>query len=156
MKKYERIQIIRDGLRRFNRRAGVLKSDPYGIGLSLSQSSALVDLERLGPLRSNDVVRLLNLEKSSVSRLISVLVEKRLITVKPDQKDGRLKVLSLAANGKKVVDLIHRQSNESVEEVFIFLNDKDQEEIASAFLKLSIAVDAASQRSLDPIGHLNV
>lgn len=153
MKKLEKIQLVRDGLRRFNRYAGVLKSDPYGIGLSLSQSSALVDLDRLGPLRSNDVVKLLNLEKSSVSRLISVLSQKRLITVKPDPSDGRLNILALTASGNKVVRLIHKKSNESIEVVLKFLNDREQKEIAQAFAKLSKAVESAGQRALDPVSY---
>ena len=145
MNEHERIRVIRDGLRRFNRRAGVLKSNPYGIGLSLSQSSALVDLERLGPQRSNDFVRLLNLEKSSVSRLASALVQKRLVIIKADKTDGRIKILSLTANGKKAVALIHQRSNKSVEEVFEFLSVREQEEIALAFEKLANAEKAISQ-----------
>src|SRR5689334_17863309 len=95
------VQIVRESLRRFNRRAGVLKSDPYGIDLSLSQSSALVDIARFGALRPNDLVRLLNLEKSSISRLITVLEDKGLVTADEDPHDGRSKLLKLTKAGRK-------------------------------------------------------
>jgi DNA-binding MarR family transcriptional regulator len=144
--KSSQVQSIREALRRFNRHAGVLKSDPYGIGLSLSQSSALVDLARLGPLKANELVRLLKLEKSSVSRLMSVLSDAGLIQVKSDPSDGRVKVLNLTAAGRKLAGVINKVSNRSVLEVFSVLGAREQAELVSAFEKLRTAVEAFETR----------
>jgi len=141
MQNHEKIKTVRDGLRRFNRRAGVLKSDPYGIGLSLSQSSALVDIDRFGNLSSSQLVQLLNLEKSSVSRLVAVLVEKKYIEVKSDSLDARIKNLILTKEGKKAVKTINDVSNETVEDVFKLLSPHDRENVARVFQKISLAVE---------------
>ena len=143
------VQLVREALRRFNRRVGVLKSDPYGIGLSLSQGSALVDIGRFEALKPNDLVRLLRLDKSSVSRMIDVLVEKKLVVISHDPSDGRSKNLTLTSSGKKAVKVINEALDRSVSEVFEHLDAKDQKTLVIAFKKLAGAVDQADK---DPIG----
>lgn len=139
------VELIRESLRRFNRRAGVLKSDPYKIGLSLSQSSALVDIERFGTLKSNDLVRLLHLDKSTVSRMLEGLQEKKLITVSDNPTDRRSRNLTLTISGKKAVKTIHEASNKSVTDVLCFLDRNEQKALALAFKSLQKAVELADQ-----------
>lgn len=110
-------EIFREALRVINRRAGVLKSDPYEIGLSLTQGSALVDIGRYGPLKPNDLVRLLHLEKSSVSRLLKGLGDKGFILIGDNKGDGRSKMISLTRSGQKAVEAINRQSNALVSQI---------------------------------------
>ena len=141
------VALIRDALRKFNRRAGVLKSDPYGIGLSLSQSSALVDVGRFGKLKSNDLVRLLRLEKSTVSRLVDVLIEKKLVVVSEDPKDGRSNILTLTLGGRKAVHTINDLSNKSVTEILGHLDLRKQKSLVAAFEILGRAVDDADRDS---------
>jgi len=141
MKDANRIRVVRDGLRRFNRRAGVLKSDPYELSLSLSQSSALIDISRFNELRVYELVDLLHLEKSSVSRLVTVLEERGFIKAKDNPTDGRSKVLVLTEAGKKAVDQINDISNKAVTELFQKLNIKDQKLIATAFEKIAKVVE---------------
>lgn len=138
-----RVQSVRNGLRTFNRWAGVLNPDPYGLGLSLSQCGALVDLERFGSLRPAALASLLKLDRSTVSRLISVLLDKRFIAVSESAEDKRGKVISLTQKGQKALAEIHRISNESITSAFRFLDNKDQEEVSRAFDKLSHAVTQA-------------
>ena len=152
MKRSEQVELVRESLRRFNRRAGVLKADPYGIGLSLSQCSALVDIGRTGTLKANDLVRLLNLEKSSVSRLLAVLGKSGLITVTAAPDDGRSKLLKLTTAGKEKVEIINRASNNSVIEAFEFLSRKERDEVVSAFVVLSKAVSKVDRpKSTTPV-----
>jgi DNA-binding MarR family transcriptional regulator len=132
---------VREALRRFNRHAGVLKSDPYGIGLSLSQASALVDMDRFGQLQPNDLVRLLNLEKSSVSRLILVLEDKKLVRITDHPKDGRAKIIEITKAGKKCVDIINRVMDSTVSNAFRYLKPSERAEVVRALMKLADAVD---------------
>jgi len=124
-----------------------LKSDPYGIGLSLSQSSALVDIGRFGKLKPNDLARLLRLNKFSVSRMVDVLHENKLINVSDDPADGRSKFLALTAGGKKAVVTINEVANRSVTDVLNYLDLKDQRALAIAFESLGVAVDIADRAS---------
>ncbi|MGE0633590.1 MAG: MarR family winged helix-turn-helix transcriptional regulator [Pseudobdellovibrionaceae bacterium] len=143
MTKAEKIKQVRDALRVFNREAGVLKADPYGIGLPLSQASALIDIERFGSLRPNDLVQLLKLEKSSVSRLISVLEDKDFIAISDDKKDRRSKTLSLTNKGRRAVQTINEASNNLVARTLELLSAQEQKEIVDALAKMARAVDSA-------------
>jgi DNA-binding MarR family transcriptional regulator len=141
MEKTKQIEVIRNGLRQFNRRAGILKSDPYGIGLSLSHCSALIDIERNGSIKPSALTELLLLEKSTVSRLLSNLEAKDLIRTMTDSKDARGKVLTLTSKGKKLVEIINEVSNESVLSVFKNLTSQEQQTIVNAFQLISKVID---------------
>jgi DNA-binding MarR family transcriptional regulator len=141
MEKDKQIETVRNGLRHFNRKAGVLKSDPYGIGLSLSHCSALIDIERHGTIKPNELTTLLLLDKSTVSRLLSNLVAKDLIRTSNDTDDGRGKVLTLTSKGKKLVEVINEVSNDSVLSVFKNLTPQEKQTVVTAFQLISKAID---------------
>jgi DNA-binding MarR family transcriptional regulator len=142
----KKVETIRTGLRKFNRWARVLSPDPYELGLSLSQSGALVDLQRFGDLRPANLAKLLKLDRSSVSRLIARLAGDKLITIENSDRDGRGKILRLAPKGITALEKINQKSNESVLKVFEFLSSSDQEAISKAFEKLAIAVEKAEEK----------
>lgn len=127
------IETVRNGLRVLNRKAGVLKADPYGIGLPLSHCSTLVDINRQGPMKPNELLPLLLLDKSTISRIISSLESKNLIKVSSDLNDGRGKVLTLTQKGKKLVEIINEVSNETVKEVFQYLSAKERQTVSEGF-----------------------
>jgi DNA-binding MarR family transcriptional regulator len=56
-------------------------------------------LEDTGPLRASDLVARLGLDKSTVSRQISTLVDLGLVDRAPDPVDGRAQVLTPSAEG---------------------------------------------------------
>lgn len=140
--KKEQVELIREALRRFNRKAGVLKSDPYGIGLSLSQASAIVDIEKNERLKPNDLVKLLNLEKSSISRLVAVLEKLNLIKIESDPNDGRSKILTLTQSGKKSAQIINRISDQSVTDVLKKLESRELQDVLRGFEKLIQVLEA--------------
>lgn len=127
------IETVRNGLRVLNRKAGVLKSDPYGIGLPLSHCSTLVDISRHGHIRPNQLIALLMLDKSTISRIIANLESKDLIKVTSDTEDARSKVLALTQKGKKLVEIINDVSNDTVRELFENLSPKERQMIAESF-----------------------
>jgi DNA-binding MarR family transcriptional regulator len=140
------IKTIRDGLRQLNRFAGVLKTDPYGVGLTLSQSSALVDLERFESLRPLELARHLQLEKSSISRLVEVLASKHFILISDDPNDRRSKMLRLTDKGKETVKKIHRISDQIIKDVLKYVPEKEHVEISQAFEKIIEAFKALESR----------
>jgi DNA-binding MarR family transcriptional regulator len=131
------VMIVREVFRQFNRKAVVLAADPYGIGLSLSQASALVDINRNGKLRPNELARMLNLDKSSVSRLIVVLKQARLVSLHEDPEDGRAKLVMLTEAGIRAAEKVNRISDDTVKAALGRVSAKDRDLIVSAFQKLS-------------------
>jgi DNA-binding MarR family transcriptional regulator len=66
--------------------------EPAALGL-------LALLQDEGPLRASDLVALLGLDKSTVSRQVTTLVELGLVDREPDPDDGRAQVLRPSATG---------------------------------------------------------
>jgi DNA-binding MarR family transcriptional regulator len=78
------------------RLAGELHRDLDGAAYGL-----LVLLDDAGPLRASDVVSRLGLDKSTVSRQVSSLVDLDLVDRAADPGDGRAQVLSISAEGHR-------------------------------------------------------
>ena len=71
-----------------------------------SAYAILVLLQDTGPLRAGDLVASLGLDKSTVSRQVSSLVELGLVDRAPDPVDGRAQVLSPSAEGSARLERI--------------------------------------------------
>ena len=76
------------------RLAGELHPDLDGAAYGL-----LALLNDAGPLRASDLVNLLDLDKSTVSRQVASLVDLGLVERAPDPADGRAQVLTPSAEG---------------------------------------------------------
>jgi DNA-binding MarR family transcriptional regulator len=77
-----------------SRLAGQLHPDLDGAAFGL-----LALLQDAGPLRASDLVSRLGLDKSTVSRQVSTLVDLGLVTREADPADGRAQVLRTSAEG---------------------------------------------------------
>lgn len=77
-----------------------------GTDLSPSAVHALIEIEK-GGLTARDLGGLLRLEKSSVSRMLRKLVASGDVSETADDADGRVKLLSLTAEGRARVAAIH-------------------------------------------------
>jgi len=141
------IRLVRDSFRLFNRWAGVLKSDPYGLELSLSQGSALVDIDRYGPLKPGALASLLKLEKSSVSRLVQILLSKKLVKLTDHDQDARAKLLILTSKGQAVVRTINRQADDSIEQVLRLISTAEREQLVKSLTRFTDAIEGVSRNS---------
>ncbi|MCF2523295.1 MarR family transcriptional regulator [Bradyrhizobium sp. G127] len=71
---------------------------PHGLGAT--QWYVLHQLTHLGPTMQRDLVRLLEIERATLSIIIGTLVRKRLVEQIPDAVDQRQKLLRLTQAGK--------------------------------------------------------
>ena len=75
---------------------------PYDLGST--QWYVLWQLAHVGPTRQSDLVRMLYIERASLSGIVATLVRKGLVDQVPDQVDQRQRLLQLTASGKKLWD----------------------------------------------------
>lgn len=85
--------------------------DPAALGL-------LALLQDAGPLRASDLVARLGLDKSTVSRQITGLVDLGLVDRTPDPADGRAQVLRPSAEGATRLERIRAARRARLEEDF--------------------------------------
>lgn len=101
------VEEIRAASRTMVRELGFMGGGDFaGTDLSPSAVHALIEIEK-GGVTARDLGARLRLEKSSVSRMLRKLVESRNVKEEAGEDDGRVKILSLTASGKKQVAAIH-------------------------------------------------
>ncbi|UTV41798.1 MarR family transcriptional regulator (plasmid) [Ensifer adhaerens] len=94
---------------------------PYDLGST--QWYALRHLFRDGPLAQSDLLKRLQVEKATLSGVISVLVRKGLVEQTTDPNDHRQKLLSITSAGRTLwenlpdpIDLIRKTAFEGIPE----------------------------------------
>ena len=73
---------------------------PYDLGST--QWYVLYRLANEGPTMQRDLVRLLQIERATLSGVVATLVRKGLVEQTPDSEDQRQRMLHLTASGKKL------------------------------------------------------
>lgn len=73
---------------------------PYDLGST--QWYVLYQLANEGPTMQRDLVRLLQIERATLSGIVATLVRKRLVEQMPDSEDQRQRMLRLTPSGKKL------------------------------------------------------
>jgi len=72
-----------------------------GLGLALPEARVLAVLGAHRPVSSNAIVQHTTMDKATVSRAVTRLLRRGLLTRKPDPRDGRLLVLDFSARGRR-------------------------------------------------------
>ncbi|MEX2323701.1 MAG: MarR family transcriptional regulator [Acidimicrobiia bacterium] len=78
-----------------------------GFDAGVAEAHALIELEH-GPLRQMELVDLLGLAKSTVSRVVSVMVERGWVARESSESDGRGVTLSLTDDGRDAANRLSR------------------------------------------------
>jgi DNA-binding MarR family transcriptional regulator/GNAT superfamily N-acetyltransferase len=107
---------IRRASRQLVRELGFMQPTLAGSGLPASAVHALIEIDLAGPLTAAQLATLLNLEKSSVSRMLAKLIAGGEIVEQPSPHDRRVKLLTLSERGRKSVAAIHAFGNRQVAE----------------------------------------
>jgi DNA-binding MarR family transcriptional regulator len=128
MQNIKAIEQFRQSSREMVRELGLLADEPY-YNLSLSFCHTLIELDLKGPLNQVDLIDVLRLNKSTVSRIIKKLIKFNLVTMTQAEEDQRYKLISLTKNGRKTVSEIHQSSNTQVRNAFVQLSKQEQESV---------------------------
>ncbi len=73
---------------------------PYGLGST--QWYVLYQLANVGPTMQRDLVNMLNIERATLSGVVTTLVRKGLIAQAPDSEDQRQRMLHITRAGSKL------------------------------------------------------
>lgn len=100
------IRQIRDASRRLVRELGFMQPTIAGTNLHASAVHALIEIGRRDAVTAADLSSILNLEKSSISRMLRKLVEAGEIAESASDQDGRAKPLTLTGQGRQTLAAI--------------------------------------------------
>jgi DNA-binding MarR family transcriptional regulator len=98
----------------FVRSFGLHKPDqtPCGQPVAVAEAHALMDLAAFGPMRQGELAVRLQLEKSTVSRLVRQMEAHRWIQRNSDRRDGRAVLIRLTRKGRDMASEIARAREE--------------------------------------------
>jgi DNA-binding MarR family transcriptional regulator len=75
---------------------------PCGEPVAVAEAHALMELAQVAPLSQNDLAARLQLEKSTVSRLVGILESRGWVVRARSAQDGRARELRLTAAGQQI------------------------------------------------------
>jgi DNA-binding MarR family transcriptional regulator len=117
-----------------------LKNETTCCGITLAQCHILLELENAGSMSIIDLSRVLELDKSTLSRTVDGLVGSELVerVINPD--DRRFMRISLTDKGRASAAAIDKMCNEYYLELFKLIPDGKQAQIIESLMLLGDAM----------------
>jgi DNA-binding MarR family transcriptional regulator len=143
--------VLRVSIQRFVRSFGLLSAaqTPCGVPLALSHAHALMallDRERQGECSTQqDLVRVLGVDKSNVTRLCSKMMEAGQVTQAPSRDDGRAWSVSLTAKGRRLSERVEEASRSRFDRLLAAVPPDDRAAVIRSLALLNDAVTATRQ-----------
>ena len=135
---------IRTASRDLVRQFGLMKQTVAGTDLTLSSVHAIIEIGRAGQLSSRELSEMLQLEKSTVSRLVKSLVARGELREQRANNDLRVKLLSLTGQGRKTLGDIDRYAEVQVSTALDRLNAASRQGVLRGLQDYSAALNDAS------------
>jgi len=128
-------------MRAFNRfytsLAGVLNRKFLNGKFSLPELRVLHAIYHAPRITANEIVPLLNIDKSYLSKIIIRFEKRKYLTKKVAPDDGRAYYLQLTAVGKKEFDMYDRLSDDYVMQILAQIPNRDCEVLVECMRKIS-------------------
>ena len=135
---------IRTASRDLVRQFGLMNQTVAGTDLTLSSVHAIIEIGRAGQLSSRELSQKLQLEKSTVSRLVKSLVAHGELRELRSSNDLRVKLLSLTRLGRKTLGNIDRYAETQVSTALDRLNADSRKGVLKGLQDYSAALNIAS------------
>ena len=135
-------QVFQEQLMQFVRGLGLHRSDatPCGFPVSLAEACALVALTHNEPLSQRELVQALNLEKSTVSRLVVELIDRGWVVRERDAHDARVQLMRRTPAGVTASDAIVQARNQRFGELLGRIEPARRQQVVDAMMILAEAV----------------
>ncbi|UUQ64517.1 bifunctional helix-turn-helix transcriptional regulator/GNAT family N-acetyltransferase [Pseudomonas fuscovaginae UPB0736] len=134
------VEQVRDASRTMVRELGFMRKTLAGTEYSASAVHSLLEIDSRGPMTAVQLVQVLGLEKSSVSRMIAKLVEAQELVETAGDGDARTKRLNLTEKGVRTVSQIHAYGREQVTTALARLNTSQQQAVAQGLTSYAQAL----------------
>jgi DNA-binding MarR family transcriptional regulator/GNAT superfamily N-acetyltransferase len=141
------IKTIRAASRLMVRELGFMNQNLAATNYPPSAVHSLLEVETHGAITAAQLVQILGLEKSSISRMLAKLVEVGELEETPSADDARTKLLSLTAQGKETVKSINTYADQRVAAALGKLDPFTQNAVSKNLSSYAIALKACRENS---------
>ncbi|PEK42368.1 MarR family transcriptional regulator [Bacillus toyonensis] len=137
-------KIIYD-IRQFNRFytkvLGLFNNQILDTDYSLTETRILFEISERTECIANNLVQELNIDRSYMSRILRRFEKEELIEKRSSIKDSRKNFLFLTKKGEELLDIIHMQSDEQINQLFNGLSDSEINEIRISMMIIKEKLD---------------
>ncbi|EJV83926.1 MarR family winged helix-turn-helix transcriptional regulator [Bacillus mycoides] len=137
-------KIIYD-IRQFNRFytkvLGLFNNQILDTDYSLTETRILFEISERTECIANNLVQELNIDRSYMSRILRRFEKEELIEKRSSIKDSRKNLLFLTKKGEELLDIIHIQSDEQINQLLNGLSDSEINEICISMLIIKEKLD---------------
>ncbi|NWA45141.1 bifunctional helix-turn-helix transcriptional regulator/GNAT family N-acetyltransferase [Pseudomonas reactans] len=141
------VEEIRVASRKMVRELGFMHNTLAATQYSPSVVHTLLEVENYGSMTAAQLVQILGLEKSSVSRMLAKLVSTGELEETPSTDDARIKQLALTAQGRKTVEKINSYGSQQVIAALQKMNPHQQQTVSQGLRFYAEALKACRQES---------
>jgi DNA-binding MarR family transcriptional regulator len=125
---------IRTASRLMVRELGFMDATVAATNYPPSAVHTILEIGICGPLTSAELCDFLRLEKSSVSRMVRKLIDCGELKETPDAEDGRSKLLSLTARGRRTLAALHAFGRQQVSGALDVLTEAEQRTVREGLM----------------------
>jgi DNA-binding MarR family transcriptional regulator/GNAT superfamily N-acetyltransferase len=136
-----RIDAVRSFNRFFTRRIGVLREGLLHTPYSLTEARVLFEIASREQATASDFSRDLGLDPGYLSRILSGLERRGLITRAPSETDARRRILSLTSEGWEAFSVLDARSREEIAELLGGLCEEEQRRLLGAMRTIESVLD---------------
>jgi DNA-binding MarR family transcriptional regulator len=130
----ELVDDIRTASRLMVRELGFMRATVAATNYPPSAVHTILEIGICGPLTSGALCDFLHLEKSSVSRMVRKLIDCGELKETPDAEDGRSKLLSLTAKGRRTLAALHAFGRQQVSGALDVLTEAEQRTVREGLM----------------------
>ncbi|WP_025151122.1 MarR family transcriptional regulator [Bacillus sp. H1a] len=132
-------------IRQFNRFytkvLGLFNNQILDTDYSLTEARILFEISERTECIANNLVQELNIDRSYMSRILRRFEKEELIEKRSSIKDSRKNLLFLTKKGEELLDMIHIQSDEQINQLFNGLSDSEINEIRISMMIIKEKLD---------------
>lgn len=133
---------VRDVSRHLVREFGFMKPTLAATALPPSAVHTLLEIDLNGPQTAAQLSEKLNLDKSSVSRMLKKLLDAGELEEKPDSADARMKWLHLSIKGQQTVQRAHAFGQVQTERALQRLSEQERQSVLQGIASYANALQS--------------
>jgi DNA-binding MarR family transcriptional regulator len=145
------IDDIRAASRQMVRELGFMDATVAATDYPPSAVHAILEIGLRGPMTAMQLAEFLQLEKSSVSRMVRKLIEAGELKETIDPEDARSKPLSLTAKGRRTLASLHDFGRRQVSGALAHLSEAERRKVSEGLMLYARALNADRQASVSPL-----
>jgi DNA-binding MarR family transcriptional regulator/ribosomal protein S18 acetylase RimI-like enzyme len=141
----DQIAAVREFNRFYTARLGLLRKRHLDGEFSLTEARVLYEIGAAPNVTASTLHNTLDLDPGYLSRLLAMMMRRKLVRHKTSRADGREKLLSLSSLGERRLDELNHQSALQIHGVIGSLSEADREAVVSSLSQVRTILSRAQR-----------